>query len=311
MVWFRVDDALHDHRKARKAGAHAMGLWALAGSWCGANPSDGFVPESVVVRWEPKVYKRLAGRLVDAELWDVAELDGEAGWQFRNWSEFQPTKAEIEAEKAAARQRMKDRRARLKGVAKTDGSPDVQANTQGTNDERGTDVREVFEDPGPYRPVPARTEPGKEPSSEIAEAITDDEPTRDDVEEVCEHLADRIQGNGANRPRVTKTWRKAARLMIDVDKRTVEQIHAAIDWCQDDQFWRGNVLSMPKLRERYEQLRLAALNSAKASRPSTTDARVADGIALAQRLREQENAAGTGPIYIDGPHQTPAIGATA
>jgi hypothetical protein len=32
-----------------------------------------------------------------------------------------------------------------------------------------------------------------------------------------------------------------------------------IRWCQADEFWRGNILSMPKLREKYDQLRLKAL----------------------------------------------------
>jgi DNA-binding PadR family transcriptional regulator len=81
---------------------------------------------------------------------------------------------------------------------------------------------------------------------------------RDDVEKVCEHLADRIEANGSQRPTVTDAWRTSARLLIDKDHRTVDQIIKAIDWCQDDDFWRANVLSMPKLRAKYDQLRLAA-----------------------------------------------------
>lgn len=84
-------------------------------------------------------------------------------------------------------------------------------------------------------------------------------PPREDVERLCAHLADRIEANGSNRPVITVKWRDAARLMLDNDKRTEDQVHTAIDWCQDDEFWRINVMSMPKLREKYEQLRLAAL----------------------------------------------------
>lgn len=29
-------------------------------------------------------------------------------------------------------------------------------------------------------------------------------------------------------------------------------------WCQGDEFWRSNVQSMPKLREKFDQLRLKA-----------------------------------------------------
>lgn len=90
-MWFKVDDGLHDHRKVRRCDdLAAMGLWVLAGSWAGANnETEGFVPVSVAVRW--KGYKRLAGKLVDAGLWEVAELDGEQGWRFHDWHDLQPT----------------------------------------------------------------------------------------------------------------------------------------------------------------------------------------------------------------------------
>jgi hypothetical protein len=81
---------------------------------------------------------------------------------------------------------------------------------------------------------------------------------RPDVERLCEHLADRIEGNGSLRPAIGKTWRQAARLLLDKDGRTEEQVHRAIDWCQDDAFWKGNIESMPTLRRQYDRLRLHA-----------------------------------------------------
>ena len=51
MAWFKVDDKLHDHRKARRAGKAAIGVWVLAGSWAMDNLTDGFVPEVVLLRW--------------------------------------------------------------------------------------------------------------------------------------------------------------------------------------------------------------------------------------------------------------------
>lgn len=86
-----------------------------------------------------------------------------------------------------------------------------------------------------------------------------DEIPRPDVDELCAHLADWIERNGSKRPDPTlKGWRTACRLLIDVDGRTPDQIRNAINWCQQDEFWRVNILSMPKLREKYDQLRLAA-----------------------------------------------------
>ena len=85
-----------------------------------------------------------------------------------------------------------------------------------------------------------------------------DTPVRPEVEALCDHLADRIEQNGSKRPRITKGWRDAARLLLDRDDRDLDQAHLLIDWCQGDEFWRSNVLSMPTFREQYDRLRLAA-----------------------------------------------------
>lgn len=92
------------------------------------------------------------------------------------------------------------------------------------------------------------------PPSDAVEVIE----VRPEVEKLCQHLADRVAANGSKRPVITKSWRDAARLLIDKDGRTAEQVMNAIDWCQADEFWRTNVLSMPTLRKQYDRLRLAA-----------------------------------------------------
>jgi hypothetical protein len=84
------------------------------------------------------------------------------------------------------------------------------------------------------------------------------EPQRDDVDRICAHLVERIVANGSKPPVITDTWRRDARLLLDADKRTEEQVHKAIDWCQSNRFWRSKVMSMAKLREKYDQLRLDA-----------------------------------------------------
>lgn len=87
MPWFKVDDKLHDHRKPRKAGKAAMGVWVLAGSWSMAAETDGFIPEHVLARWGTK---RDAERLVEAGFWFPDTDDGEAGWRFHDWLVYQP-----------------------------------------------------------------------------------------------------------------------------------------------------------------------------------------------------------------------------
>lgn len=105
-MWFKVDDQLALHMKALTAGNEALGLWVRAGSWCGAQLTDGFVPDRIV--------KALDGtradttRLVQAGLWE--RVDG--GYQFHEWHEYQPTKAEVLADRKAAKERMKNLRAK-------------------------------------------------------------------------------------------------------------------------------------------------------------------------------------------------------
>jgi hypothetical protein len=79
-----------------------------------------------------------------------------------------------------------------------------------------------------------------------------------DVTRLCDRLADAIEANGSRRPVVGKTWLEACDRMLRLDGRTPEQVERAIDWCQADEFWRANVLSMPKLRDKFDQMRLQA-----------------------------------------------------
>ena len=80
--------------------------------------------------------------------------------------------------------------------------------------------------------------------------------------------------------------------MLDADERTEAQIEKAMRWCQADEFWRPNILSMPKLRDKYDQLRLAAQRAPVAARVQTgTDDKIAATLAMGQRFADQGNYA--------------------
>jgi hypothetical protein len=125
-----------------------------------------------------------------------------------------------------------------------------------------------------------------------AEVVTDDPLVADatanraDVESLCQELADLIVANGSRRPTVTKKWRDAARLMIDRDGIPVDMIMGAIRWSQGNDFWKAHILSMPKLRDKYDTMRLQA-ESSPTRRVATTDRKLQDARALADRLRAQ------------------------
>lgn len=90
------------------------------------------------------------------------------------------------------------------------------------------------------------------------QSSAEDPEPREDVEQLCKLLADCIEANGSKRPTITQRWREAARLLIDRDGKTPQQVAWIIQWCQQDEFWRGNVLSMPTLRRQFDRLRLKA-----------------------------------------------------
>lgn len=96
------------------------------------------------------------------------------------------------------------------------------------------------------------------------------EPQRDDVDQLCTRLADWIVKNGSKAPKVGESWKREARLLLDTDERELPKALALIDWCQRDSFWRKNILSMPTFREKYDQLRLAALDDWEKSKKRAT-----------------------------------------
>ena len=51
-----------------------------------------------------------------------------------------------------------------------------------------------------------------------------------------------------------QSWAKSIDLMLRKDKRTAEGIRQMIMFSQNNDFWKGNILSTSKLREKYDQL---------------------------------------------------------
>lgn len=92
-------------------------------------------------------------------------------------------------------------------------------------------------------------EPSIEPSSSSS---TIDEPgQREDVEAVCAAVAAHVVNIKGKAPTIGKTWRRDARLMLDTDGHSVEQIQAAVRWVSGHGFWAGNILSPGKLRTQW------------------------------------------------------------
>lgn len=133
MAWFKVDDALAFHPKVIAAGNAAMGLWVRCGSYCAQFETDGWLNLGTISALGG--HKRDIDRLVAVHLW-VREGDGV---RFRDWADYQPTKAQKDAGRSATADRVRAFRDRERnGVTPT------VSNATGT--------------PAPSRPVPSRPE---------------------------------------------------------------------------------------------------------------------------------------------------------
>ena len=97
-MWMKIDDRLHSHRKTRRIvrsddakgrDIAPMGLWVIAGSWAGQNGTDGWVPEHELDRWDDD-WEDLANRLVKAGYWWPEQHEGEPGFGFVDWEDYNP-----------------------------------------------------------------------------------------------------------------------------------------------------------------------------------------------------------------------------
>lgn len=268
-MWMKVDDGLHAHRKTRAVtkshpsknrDAAPMGVWVLAGSWAAQNGTDGWVPEDELDRFDDD-WPALVARLVRAGYWWPSERNGEAGYGFTDWHDYNdPAGAASKAGTFGNHIRWHVNEGRIEPECAhcptepngSDVAPESGGDRGAMSGGDGVAIAHPIALPEPEPlPDPSRTRT----------PVTSAEPTdapRPDVDEICDHLADAIEANGSKRPTVTTKWRSAARLMLDKDGRTTEEVHGAIEWSQRDEFWRSNILSLPTLREKYDTLRLQA-----------------------------------------------------
>lgn len=87
--------------------------------------------------------------------------------------------------------------------------------------------------------------------------------------------------------RITKTWHVEMERLHRIDGRTMRQIEYVIVWVGQDSFWRSNVLGIPTLRDKFDQLvaRIKSENEGRGPRdggPSANDLK-----AKAAELRAQ------------------------
>lgn len=128
---------------------------------------------------------------------------------------------------------------------------------------RGRTSATLRPDTGVLRTV---LEPSIEPSNSVGFSLakTDAPQTdrfetpREDVEQLCSTLQAMMVERGCRKPSITRKWRDAARLLLDRDKIPLNEALIVLAWSQKDEFWQGNIMSMPTFRKQYDKLKVQA-----------------------------------------------------
>jgi hypothetical protein len=233
-MWSKVSDDFYDHPKTMCCSLAAVGLWTCCMSYAARHKTNGKIPRNFALS---RATQTEIDELVSAGLWE--ETDG--GWQFHDWSDYQPTTYEQRKyntgkdEKKVLAGSKGGKRAASKSTAKT----------------------QQIDSP----------EPEPEPINNYPSADADASP-RTDVKEIIDYLDDAIRESGQKLPGRTKKNLEAARLLLDKDHRTVQQVKNCVDFTFQDEFWRTNIRSMSKLREKWVQLEGAAARAKTRMKPA-------------------------------------------
>lgn len=275
----RISTALPFHPKTRKLHKRlgSPGCWSLVCLflWTANNRSDGNLGGmsdediELAAEWDGD-----AGGLVRT-LCEVGFLDGvPCGYTVHDWAEHNPWAAtrgqRIERAKQAAAIRWRGRSdadcmpdacgSDAERMRETETSNAHHPTQPTTNPEHKTSLSEVESTSDLIGDFGASSEKRKAPQKKASE----------DAEKLATIFKDEILRNKPDY-KITvsqlRNWAVIADRMMRLDGRTKDGIAELIRWVQWDDFWRTNVLSMDKLREKFDQLEMKRANSSNGSPP--------------------------------------------
>lgn len=276
MGWIKLDDGIGDDPKIMQVSPLAELLYIHGLCYANAKQTDGRLLKRVAKNKLLDVEKveDLIAELVGAGLW----LEVKGGYEIHAYLAHQRSKKQIEAmsKKRSVAGRNGGKQNRKQTLSKT------EANVKQTVKQNGSKTG-------------SKNEAEEEEEKELLTTTKAVVNTRPEVSELCERLAAKIKARDpkAKADGTSTTWLEECRKLIDLDGRTVEEIAIVIDWSQADSFWHKNILSMPKLRKKFDQLWAAA--NAPAGKSGDDD----DGWAGFQEWAKDD----TSPFETTGTHQ--------
>lgn len=134
-----------------------------------------------------------------------------------------------------------------------------------------------------------RAEPSIEPSTNRQPRVSH---VDEHIEELCNMLANSIEGRGSKRPTVTEAWRNDMDRLVRIDGRDPVDVAKVIRWLdagEDDvaAFWRPNIRSAKKLRSQWDRMREQYERERnRPSRDEFVDPSAAAGVRAMQKAAE-------------------------
>lgn len=154
MTWVRRDDQASIHRKVAPLDDATYRLWSEAIEWCSRNGTDGRIAPDELAEIKRGTRPR-AAKLVERGLWHAAGYLcdspkcpqwGPAGWVIHDYLDYNPSKEQVQLERAAKAERTRKWR-------------EAKANGDASHGHHETGTRRARV-PSPSRPVPPRPEGG-------------------------------------------------------------------------------------------------------------------------------------------------------
>lgn len=223
-IFFKLHNGMPEHPKIISLSDEAFRALVTLWCWSHRNQTDGTVAPAVAVR--------VAGATAVAELHASEMLEDVDGtYYLHDYLEHQESKAEIKASRETKR----------------------RSGAQGGMAAARKRLEQQLLQQEQQQPLQQN---GSEVSADKDEDKDEDQSSaRADVRDLCDALSEALTHNGVKHT-VGKRWHTAARLILDSDGRPLDEVIEVIDYATTDDFWRPNILSMTKLREKYDTLRL-------------------------------------------------------
>ncbi|MFJ6074676.1 mucin-2 [Streptomyces sp. NPDC093065] len=149
MTWFKVDDTAHTNPKLLKAGNAALGLWVRAGAYAAQHLTEGVIPGVVAQLYgtAPQARKLVASGLWHAHGHDCTRCEQPPAGDYvmHDFLTYNPTRARVEDDRAAAAERQKRARERAAEQRNQERNPrDPSANRPRIDDDPSGENREPF-----------------------------------------------------------------------------------------------------------------------------------------------------------------------